>query len=239
MSTTQFIEKSYSISGNGNLVANLDVSAFKSASIEIAGPFSATVTVYGSNTGQTFYPVALLNTFNVINFSANVAGVYSFNTTYRYLTLTVSNYVSGTITTTIELYTQPAYTPQISSVNNPLYVVDAGPGFQLLYNSTLVTAAASGTCSLPGVAGKTTYIRGFAITSLASTGTDAGLVTITGLTTTMNYYYVQTTQTRNIINISFAEEGLPASAQNTAIVLNFPAIVGGAAAALDIWGYAA
>lgn len=101
--------------------------------------------------------------------------------------------------------------------------------------SATAAAAAAGSATLPGAAGLTTYIRGFVISSAAVAAAVAGLVTITGLTNTLNFEYVETVASGGLLIVSFGT-GIPASAQNTAIVVNLPAIAGGGASAISAWG---
>lgn len=116
----------------------------------------------------------------------------------------------------------------------PLPVAEELAGVQVT-NSTTLAGAAAGSVTLPGAAGKTTYVRGFVISSVNATAVVSGLATLTGtISGALNFEYVQLT-TGSIL--AFAPGvGVAASAQNTAIVLNFPAITGGAATALSIWG---
>jgi hypothetical protein len=126
------------------------------------------------------------------------------------------------------------------SLTNPFPIVDAGAGaVTLIEQSALITAAASGSCTLAANASKTTYLRGFTITSAAATAIVSGQVTITGLTNAMNLYYDNLAVGQSLVQITFGEDGIPGSAINTAIVINFPAITGGAATAINMWGYQA
>jgi hypothetical protein len=100
---------------------------------------------------------------------------------------------------------------------------------------TPVTASSTGaasaiTASLPGVAGKTTYITGFQVTGGGATGASIIVVTVTGLVTGTNSYDVgvvagATAGTPNLI-VTFPTP-IPASAVNTAIVVNVPSFGAG------------
>jgi hypothetical protein len=108
-------------------------------------------------------------------------------------------------------------------------------GTQVMASST-VAAAAAGSVTLPGSpTNGTTYCRGFSISSLDAAAAVAGLVTLTGLLTTLNFEYNIQVTTGGLLTVNFVP-GIAASAPNTAIVLNFPAIAGGSATALSIWG---
>jgi len=65
----------------------------------------------------------------------------------------------------------------------------------------------------------------------------SGLVTVTGLTNTLNFYYAILATGQSLFQQYLGEEGIPASAANTAIVINFPAITGGGNTAISVWGY--
>jgi hypothetical protein len=131
--------------------------------------------------------------------------------------------------------------------SNPLLTTASGTGATtaiggqgtttVVENSTTVGAGASGSVTLPATAGKTTYLRGCTVTAAVAAAIVAGLITITGLTNTLNFQFENLAVGQSVLFLSFGETGLPASAPNTPIVLNFPAITGGAAAALSIWGY--
>ncbi len=129
--------------------------------------------------------------------------------------------------------------PQLGNGNaitgpNPVPVAEELAGVQVS-NSTTLAGAASGSVTLPGVANKTTYIRGFIISSINAAATVSGLVTLTGtISGTLNFEYVQLT-TGGLL-VFTPGTGIAASAVNTPIVLNFPAITSGSATALTIWG---
>lgn len=124
------------------------------------------------------------------------------------------------------------------SSSNPVPIQDIGSGLiTLIEQSATITAASSGTCTLAGTANKTTYIRGFTVTAAVAAAIVSGLVTITGLTNTMNFQFDNLATGQSALQQYFGEDGIPASAPNTAIVINIPAITGGAAIAVNAWGY--
>ena len=135
------------------------------------------------------------------------------------------------------LTTVPTVGGSAISASNPLPISDVGGAVTLIEQSATINAAASGTCTLAGTSGKTTYIRGFTISSAAAVAIVSGLVTLTGLTNTMNFYYDNLAVGQSGLFVFFGEDGIPASAANTGIVVNFPAITGGAATAINVWGY--
>lgn len=117
---------------------------------------------------------------------------------------------------------------------NPLFVQVGGqssPGS----TQTPVTASSTGaatalTATLPGVATKTTYITGFAITGGGATAASDIQITITGtisgtLNYTMSVVVGATAGTPSLI-VSFSVP-IPASAVNTSIVVNVPSFGAG------------
>lgn len=135
-----------------------------------------------------------------------------------------------------------------------------------LYNSTVTTAAGSvvtssagapaGTpvvdsvagaaaaiaATLAGAAGVTTYICGFTVTGAGATAASVIEVTITGLATILRYkVVVPAGATTSITPLDFAfSRPVPASAPNTAIVVNVPSFgAGNTAAAVVAVGFRA
>jgi hypothetical protein len=114
---------------------------------------------------------------------------------------------------------------------------------------TPITASATGTtgaitATLPAAAGKTTYICGLYFTgSNAAAANPATTVTITGtIGGTMNFGFPTLAAAATVpITIPIDEQFLPciaASAINTAIVVNGPALGTGATlATVTAWGY--
>lgn len=108
--------------------------------------------------------------------------------------------------------------------------------------STPVTASTAGTtaaisATLPGVAGKTTFICGFAMTAAGGNSGAIGNGTITGtISGTLNFAFENPMNGQGIIVVPFLP-CIPASAPNTAIVINQPAAGSGAIAAVTAWGY--
>jgi hypothetical protein len=86
-------------------------------------------------------------------------------------------------------------------------------------------ANAANNQTLAAVTGKTTYITGFVISGLGATAAGSIIVTVTGLVNTL-YYVVGIPAGVAValtpFQVSFSP-ALPASAPNTAIVLNVPA----------------
>ena len=119
-----------------------------------------------------------------------------------------------------------------------------GTGYPI--NSTPITASATGTAAaisatLPAVAGKTTFICGFVMSSGGTTTAAFGNATVVGTVTgTMNFVYgaVAPAAGQGLLNVIFNPLCIPANAQNIAIVVTQPAGgTGTTAAALSVWGY--
>lgn len=124
------------------------------------------------------------------------------------------------------------------TAGNPVPIQAVGYGTATsVEQSASISAGASGSCTLAGTANKTTYIVGFTITSATVAAAVSGTVTITGLTNTMSYTYDNLVANQSLLSQYFGERGIPASASNTAIVVNFPAITGGGATTVVAWGY--
>lgn len=120
---------------------------------------------------------------------------------------------------------------------SPLPSSEEVVGVQLSQSSGPIAAAAAGSASIAGVAGKTTYVRGFCVSSQAAAAVVGGVVTLQGcIGGTLHFQYVETVASGGLLIVTFPGGGLAASAQNTAITINLPAITGGAASAAIIWG---
>lgn len=100
-------------------------------------------------------------------------------------------------------------------------------------------AAAAIAASLAAAAGKRTFISGLAVTGSGATAASVIAVTVTGLTTTLNFRIVVpagATVGVTPLVVAFARP-IPASADNTAIVVNVPSFgVGNTNAAVAAWG---
>lgn len=108
--------------------------------------------------------------------------------------------------------------------------------------STPVVASATGTtisptATLPGVAGKTTFICGFAATSYGATA-DNGFVQINGVVggNAMYFAFVTPATGQGALVVPF-RPCIPASAPNTAITIQQPAPGAGGGSGINAWGY--
>ncbi len=123
----------------------------------------------------------------------------------------------------------------LASLANPVRVDPTGtttqpvslqPGGGTDITATATGGNASNAATLPGVAGKTTYITGFQVTASGATAGLDATVTVAGVISgTMNYTFtfpagVLVAATPLIVNFA---RPVPASAVNTAIVVTLPA----------------
>ena len=108
--------------------------------------------------------------------------------------------------------------------------------------TTPKTASATGTtgaltATLTSAANRTVFICGFVITS---GGTSAAIVTDTTVDGTiggsLHFAYVDVSSGQGLLGVAFPQ-CIPASAQNTNIVVNVPAGSTGTVASVSAWGY--
>lgn len=126
--------------------------------------------------------------------------------------------------------------PTTVNFGTPLPISEEVAGSQVNASNVGVAAAAV-SATLPGVGGKTTYIRGFVVSTTNPAAAVSGLVTVTGLVGgPLNFELVESVAQGGLLPINFGNSGLAASGQNTAIVVNLAAIAGGGAGAVSAWG---
>lgn len=103
------------------------------------------------------------------------------------------------------------------------------PSMPLVVGSNV--AAAANNQTLPGVAGRTTYISGFHVSGLGATAGSAIKITVTGLlggvTLTFDYVVPAGVTTAAPTLIVDFDVPIPASGPNTAIVVNVPSFGAG------------
>ncbi len=113
------------------------------------------------------------------------------------------------------------------------------PAGQVLEVSAQVAAAANNQ-TLAAAAGLRTYITGFAITGGGATGASVIQVTVTGLTNTLSFNIAVPAGAAVGVTplvVTFSTP-LPASADNTAIVVNVPSFgAGNTNASATAWGF--
>jgi|SRR5579859_7300 len=142
----------------------------------------------------------------------------------------VSGYSAGSVTVTAHAIPVPD-APRVVNA-----VVVAQP--TATSNSAAVAANTSNSATLAAVAGQTNYITGFSVTTQGGTGAAAGAVTVTGVKGGTLTFEVGAAANNPVTFIHTFPQPLPASAVNTAITVNVPALgaTTGAAAA-TIYGY--
>lgn len=109
-----------------------------------------------------------------------------------------------------------------------------------IYATATLVAATGGSATLAAVAGKTTYLNGFYV-SIAHTasGTVAGQVTVSlngGGTVHMNYMIAVSSTYPGLVEITFPDP-IPATAQNTTIVITAPTLAAAGIGSISVFGY--
>jgi len=129
---------------------------------------------------------------------------------------------------------------EAGGVSNPLDVrlmgsIPEAAGTQVA-DSTTAAAGTANSAVLPAVAGETTYLRGFAISSAIPAAAHSGLLTLSGVVGGPLFFeFNELIQGQSVMTVSFVP-GLAASGQNQVITLSLPAITGGGATAIAMWG---
>lgn len=145
-------------------------------------------------------------------------------------------------------------TPQASVISRGTVTQCLNSAGQAIANTaypcgaTPITASATGTtaavvATLPGVAGKLTYICGFSYQGSDATAAQAGILVISGtISGSLNYAYPTLALGATVPQPPPAGDEyipcIPASAVNTAIVVTSPALGSGATVAtVAAWGF--
>lgn len=113
----------------------------------------------------------------------------------------------------------------------------AYPNFSIPVVASATGTTVAPTATLPGVAGKTTFMCGFAATSYGATASN-GFIQINGIVggVTMYFAYVTPATGQGELVVPF-RPCLPASAPNTAITIQQPAPGAGGGSGINAWGY--
>jgi hypothetical protein len=195
------------------------------AVIQVSGTFTGvTATIQGSADGTSWNNLAALRMdTNVSEQTPTVS-----DATVRMWKVDVTNLQK--VRFNVTAISTNTITVQINSNFYPLTPL-TGTSTQ---GQAIITASASGgaqanNASLAAAAGKTTYITGFQISGAGATAASAITVTVTGIATTMNYTVVVpagVTTAITTLNVTFPQP-IPASATNTAIVVNVPSFGSG------------
>ena len=125
---------------------------------------------------------------------------------------------------------------------NPGTAISAPPGSTVITSSSGNQANANAVATLAGVANKTTYLQGVVVTAGGATAAALVVGTISGLLGgTASFIYgaaLGVALLSQPFQMLFGVLGIPASAQNTAIVVTVPALgLGNTNAAVFAWGY--
>lgn len=93
---------------NADIVASFDVTAYKSASLQLTGSWSASIAIQGSNDNTNFVNVeaASIDSGNIPLTADTLGGngLYKFPIQYRYIRIRATSYSSGTVVGTAEFY---------------------------------------------------------------------------------------------------------------------------------------
>ncbi len=232
-----------SLSSNGlnvDLVPSMDVSAYKSFSIQVTGAWVGTITIQGSNDNVNFSSAA----YRAMSSSAGESSTISANLiaigdiAYRYLRIRMTSYTSGTANGVLELYTSPlrygavANAAQLSTwtvqpgntQNTTPWMITQGPtnvGAQIDVSATATNATC--TATMPAVSAKTNYISGYEITGLPATALSSADVTISGLQNTLTAEFAESVGQDNSLIVTW-NPPRAASAVNTAISVSIAAL---------------
>ena len=85
---------------NNDLISSVDVSEYRSVSLQLRGAFSATVSFQGSNDNSSFYDIVSQDATSLVSpyvNSASVPGIYKVPVLYKYFRARVTAYTSGTV----------------------------------------------------------------------------------------------------------------------------------------------
>lgn len=115
---------------SADLVPAMDVSAYKSFSIQIGGTYSGTLTFQGSNDGAIYRSIAVNQmdapgTIVTTTSSTNVT-YFCPQLTYRYLRIRMTSFSSGSATGVLELYTLPISTNGVLAAQSGTWTVQPG-----------------------------------------------------------------------------------------------------------------
>jgi hypothetical protein len=102
---------------NNDIIASLDVSAYKFISLQLTGTWVGTVTFQGSNDNGTFFNIAASNPTNTISpfiVSSAAVGMFIIPITFKFLRVRVTAYTSGTVTSTAFGYKEESISGQVT-----------------------------------------------------------------------------------------------------------------------------
>ena len=224
-----------------------------SASVTLNGTFTATIQFEESADGQTFIAAsAAPHPSGALVSSATGTGTWVIPVAGMLVVRArVSSYTSGTVSASLYPSSAPFVVQQTGGTTTlgnvglnagtnaigtvgvtgvPAPAQSASSSVQTPLTGSATGAASAANVTLAGTAAKTTYITGFQITGAGATAASVISVTITGTVTgTMNYNIavpagITTSITPLIVSFPIP---VPASAVNTAIVVNVPSFGAG------------
>lgn len=162
---------------NAFLLPVIDVSLFRSFSLQLSGVWSATIQVLVSNDKVNFINATVLNVNTPSGGASNISstGVYIAPIGYRYIALQISAYTSGTVAGVIEFYTLPFPATSVLIAAGIASIgtvgLNAGTnqiGSLVTPNTTFVAAGTAANTVIKGSPG--TYFGIFASTTAAGAG---------------------------------------------------------------------
>jgi hypothetical protein len=193
------------------------------ATVQISGTFTGvTATIQGTADGVTWQNLSgIRSDTNVVEQTPTIVAGYMWKvdvTNLRQIRFNVTAISTGSITAQI----------------NASYVPVAPAAVPTGTQATVITASATGAAqannaSLSAVAGKTTYVTGFTVTGTGATAASVITVTVTGISPTLNYSILipaGVTTAITTLTVQFPQP-IPASATNTAVVVNCPSFGAG------------
>lgn len=242
------LQSAAAATGNGT---SLQVSGMGAVIFTVSGTFAATITFEGTEDGTnwTSLKTFLLGTDTLATTTTTTGTFEAACAGLQLVRARVSSYSSGSVTVTANATVAPANprTMDIASVGGTAVLADSGSNamrVSLQAQGTPVTGSAavaannSNSAALPAVTSKTNYITGFSVTTTGGTGAAAGAVTITGVITGTLTYEAGAAANTPVQMFHTFPSPIPASAANTAITVNVPALgANTGAAACTVYGF--
>lgn len=231
-----------SANGVGQFEVNaIDVSQYKSLSLQRTGTFAVSVAFECSNDNVNWTPCPL-NIVSTVPGGVNTTvassanAMYIGNINYKWFRSRITAYTSGTVNTTLLLTPLAVTLPTQAGSVIQSGTWNVGSSSDYPAGAVAQTAAsgnvsnASAAATLATAVGKTTYITGFTVTAAGATAGSVVSVTVTGVITgTLTYTFAVptgATLAAQPLTVNFSKP-IPASATNTTIVVTCPALGAG------------
>jgi hypothetical protein len=160
---------------HNDVIASIDVSAYKWVSLQLSGTFVAAVVFQGSNDNGTFYDVTVQNPGLVLDpYTTSMTGVglVKIPVLFNYLRVRVTAYTSGTVEGTALAYKESNDSGQISS-----------------------TGTVDGAVSITNLPADQTVSGTVSVSNLPATQAVSGGVSIVGATSLSPFYAIGATGT--------------------------------------------